>query len=166
MLHILPTYSGIIFEAIAMIPIKQPVFQWKVSEGFFHGSNDLPSLKQSPQVRPWKWFRLEDEISLGDGLFSGAINPNKYRLYKVCMGLIIKGTIPRVPPFSPWFQGVLLAFHHDPWIHRSSIARFPGYLSKFLDVKFSEVPNGLSAFSKALWAEGQIWLNRWRVRNS
>ncbi|CAJ1461526.1 unnamed protein product [Effrenium voratum] len=26
--------------------------------------------------------------------------------------------------------------------------RFPGYLSKFLDVKFSEVPNGLSAFSK------------------
>eukprot|EP00438_Fugacium_kawagutii_P011197 Skav223473 [mRNA] locus=scaffold2550:129110:134288:+ [translate_table: standard] len=26
--------------------------------------------------------------------------------------------------------------------------RFPGYLSKFLDIKFSEVPNGLSAFSK------------------
>ena len=27
--------------------------------------------------------------------------------------------------------------------------RFPGYLSKFLDVKFADVPNGLSAFSKA-----------------
>ena len=27
--------------------------------------------------------------------------PNKYPLYKVYMGLIIKGTIPRVPPFSP-----------------------------------------------------------------
>ncbi|CAJ1407150.1 unnamed protein product [Effrenium voratum] len=26
--------------------------------------------------------------------------------------------------------------------------RFPGYLSKFLDVKFSDVPNGLGAFSK------------------
>eukprot|EP00434_Breviolum_minutum_P000798 symbB.v1.2.000704.t1/scaffold40.1/size395337/8 len=26
--------------------------------------------------------------------------------------------------------------------------RFPGYLSKFLDIKFAEVPNGLSAFSK------------------
>lgn len=26
--------------------------------------------------------------------------------------------------------------------------RFPGYLSKFLDIKFSDVPNGLSAFSK------------------
>ena len=27
--------------------------------------------------------------------------------------------------------------------------RFPGYLSKFLDIKFADVPNGLSAFSKA-----------------
>ena len=27
--------------------------------------------------------------------------PNRYPLYKVYMGLIIKGTIPRVPPFSP-----------------------------------------------------------------
>ncbi len=27
---------------------------------------------------------------------------NKYPLYKVYMGLIIKGTIPRVPPFSLW----------------------------------------------------------------
>ena len=26
--------------------------------------------------------------------------------------------------------------------------RFPGYLSKFLDIKFSDVPNGLGAFSK------------------
>ena len=26
--------------------------------------------------------------------------PNKYPLYMVYMGLIIKGTIPRVPPFS------------------------------------------------------------------
>eukprot|EP00913_Durusdinium_trenchii_P016458 g15472.t1 len=26
--------------------------------------------------------------------------------------------------------------------------RFPGYLSKFLDIKFADVPNGLSAFSK------------------
>ncbi|CAJ1437312.1 unnamed protein product [Effrenium voratum] len=33
---------------------------------------------------------------------------------------------------------------------------FPGYLSKFLDVKFSEVPNGLSAFSKAgNWPKAQ-----------
>ena len=28
--------------------------------------------------------------------------PNKYSLHKVYMGLIIKGTVPRVPPFSPW----------------------------------------------------------------
>ena len=28
--------------------------------------------------------------------------PNKYPLYKVYMGLIIKGTIPRVAPFSLW----------------------------------------------------------------
>ena len=28
--------------------------------------------------------------------------PNKYPLHKVYMGLIIKGTIPRVPPFSLW----------------------------------------------------------------
>ena len=28
--------------------------------------------------------------------------------------------------------------------------RFPGYLSKFLDIKFAEVPNGLSAFSKEI----------------
>ena len=28
---------------------------------------------------------------------------NKYPLYLVYMGLIIKGTIPRVPPFSLWF---------------------------------------------------------------
>ncbi len=30
--------------------------------------------------------------------------PNKYPLYKVDMGLIIKGTIPRVPPFSLWME--------------------------------------------------------------
>ena len=29
--------------------------------------------------------------------------PNKYPLYKVYMGLIIKGTIPRVPQFSLWW---------------------------------------------------------------
>ena len=34
------------------------------------------------------------------------------------------------------------------------ITRFPGYLSKFLDIKFSEVPNGLSAFSKV--AAGRV----------
>ena len=28
--------------------------------------------------------------------------PNRYPLYKVYMGLIIRGTIPRVPPFSSW----------------------------------------------------------------
>ena len=28
--------------------------------------------------------------------------PNRYPLYKVYMGLIIKRSIPRVPPFSPW----------------------------------------------------------------
>ena len=30
--------------------------------------------------------------------------PSKYPLYKVYMGLIIKGTIPRVPPFSLWIM--------------------------------------------------------------
>ena len=30
----------------------------------------------------------------------GALYKGKYSLYKVYMGLIIKGTIPRVPPFS------------------------------------------------------------------
>ena len=34
------------------------------------------------------------------------INPNKYPLYKVYMGLIIKGTIPRVSPFSPFSHGI------------------------------------------------------------
>ena len=29
-------------------------------------------------------------------------------------------------------------------------ARFPGYLSKYLDIKFADVPNGLGALSKAL----------------
>ena len=29
------------------------------------------------------------------------------------------------------------------------LERFPGYLSKYLDIKFEDVPNGLSAFSKA-----------------
>ena len=30
--------------------------------------------------------------------------PNKYPLYKVYMGLITKGTIPQVPPFSLWYK--------------------------------------------------------------
>ena len=34
---------------------------------------------------------------------------NKYPLYKVYIGLIIKGTIPRVPPFSLWPQA-----HRNP----------------------------------------------------
>ena len=29
------------------------------------------------------------------------------------------------------------------------VARFPGYLSKYLDIKFADMPNGLAAFSKA-----------------
>ena len=33
----------------------------------------------------------------------------------------------------------------------SQVARFPGYLSKFLDIKFADVPNGLAAFSKVAW---------------
>ena len=43
-------------------------------------------------------------------------------------------------------------------IDGSMFARFPGYLSKFLDIKFSEVPNGLSAFSKAM---GFRWCFFW-----
>ena len=35
--------------------------------------------------------------------------------------------------------------------------RFPGYLSKFLDIKFAEVPNGLSAFSKVGPIFGELW---------
>ena len=35
--------------------------------------------------------------------------------------------------------------------------RFPGYLSKFLDIKFAEVPNGLSAFSKVGPNFGELW---------
>ena len=46
--------------------------------------------------------------------FKGGI-PNKYikkySLYRVYMGLIIKGTIPRVPPFSLWFLML------NKWIH-------------------------------------------------
>ena len=30
--------------------------------------------------------------------------PNKYPLYRVYMGLIIKGTVPRVPWFSLWYK--------------------------------------------------------------
>ena len=75
------------------------------------------------------WKLEYDRFLLGPGLFSGAINPNKYPLYKVCMGLIIKGTIPRVPPCSPWFQGVywhkntartvpfLSQDQPQPWVH-------------------------------------------------
>ena len=37
--------------------------------------------------------------------------PNKYPLYKVYMGLIVKGTIPRVPPFSPMSDVRLKDFH-------------------------------------------------------
>ena len=38
------------------------------------------------------------------------INPNKYPLYKVYMGLMIKGTIPRVPPFNPPYRMVTVFF--------------------------------------------------------
>ena len=49
--------------------------------------------------------------------------PNKYpvykiTVYKVCMGLIIKGTIPRVPPFSlwRWRERCTKRFRsHKPW---------------------------------------------------
>jgi orotidine-5'-phosphate decarboxylase len=36
--------------------------------------------------------------------------------------------------------------------------RFPGYLSKFLDIKFADVPNGLSAFTKVrvVWGAGFV----------
>ena len=43
---------------------------------------------------PPPWSLLEVDITL----------TNKYPLYKVYMGLIIKGTIPRVPPFSLWMM--------------------------------------------------------------
>ena len=47
-------------------------------------------------------------VPLGPYLFNPPKSPSKgdipykYPLYKVYMGLVIKGTIPRVPPFSQW----------------------------------------------------------------
>ena len=38
--------------------------------------------------------------------FKRGLGPNKYPLYKVYIGLIIKGTIPKVPAFSLWSLGV------------------------------------------------------------
>lgn len=46
--------------------------------------------------------------TLSSGTFIGDI-PKKYLLYKVYMGLI-KGTIPRVPPFSLWYFRLLFPY--------------------------------------------------------
>ena len=61
------------------------------------------------------------------------INTIEYPLCKVYMGLIIKGTIPRVPPFSLWLKclvqhlvqtgGILLSKANLwPWYHVSSFS--------------------------------------------
>ena len=54
--------------------------------------------------------------------------PNKNPLYEVYVGLIIKGTIPRVPPFSLWIlSGAgFLNHQHIPWAQgdRQTISHF------------------------------------------
>ena len=61
-----------------------------------------------------KWFRTPNGSPKKNTLFYGSpLNgdiPNKYPLYKVYMGLIIKGTIPRVPPFSLWIIHAMAKF--------------------------------------------------------
>ena len=49
-------------------------------------------------VVPWGW-RAPSVLNLPRSPLKGDI-PNKCRLYEVYMGLMMKGTIPRVPPFS------------------------------------------------------------------
>ena len=54
----------------------------------------------------WVWVTFEftiPERSRTRRIARYPINTIKYPVYKVYMGLIIKGTIPRVPPISLWF---------------------------------------------------------------
>ena len=69
------------------------------------------------------WFRLEHQDQTKNGILDGDI-PNRYPLYKVYMGLIIKGTIPRVPAFFlwkmerlPYFFGAKHEIFGSSWVH-------------------------------------------------
>ena len=59
------------------------------------------ALVGSPKKRLMLAVTVTERIThvFGETCIIGDI-PNKYPLYKVYMGLSMKGTIPRVPPFS------------------------------------------------------------------
>ena len=107
-------------------PYYQTSISWKVRDpGFFFSPTKPPSPSHSralPPFSPWfagpaalwrNWLNhRENSGTLGmvPWLFNTPRSPleggmpNKYPLYKVYMGLIIKGTIPRVPAFFLWLK--------------------------------------------------------------
>ena len=107
-------------------PYYQTSISWKVRDpGFFFSPTKPPSPSHSralPPFSPWfagpaalwrNWLNhRENSGTLGmvPWLFNTPRSPleggmpNKYPLYKVYMGLIIKGTISRVPAFFLWLK--------------------------------------------------------------
>ena len=79
--------------------------------------------------------------------------PNKYPLYKVSMGLIIKGTIPRVPPFFLWlldkFNNLISTNH---W--QSNYIAECRYMMRLCDMTFFHVFAGV--FSLSIYDGNQL----------
>ena len=92
------------------------ILRWEAVWRKFHGAGD----EKQEGHGCIEWEDLFSQGPLGGTLaveapllepFKRGYIPNKYPLYKVNMGLIIKGTIPRVfPPFSLWQNSV---FHQQ-----------------------------------------------------
>ena len=70
--------------------------QWLVGRAF-HAFQCVNIIVIGKMLVPLGWY--PSCLSPPRSPLKGDI-PNKYPLFKVYMGLIIKGTIPRVPPFS------------------------------------------------------------------
>ncbi len=94
-------------------------------------------------VVPLRWYPscLTPQGALSKGIYRDI--PNKYPLYKVYMGLIIKGTIPRVPPFSLWIS--LASFSADSTdckLHSANLPAKKGCSSSFAH-DFSKPKSGV-----------------------
>ena len=120
--------------------VQPPVFYMLVYEAPF-----LKVCHHTKGVSPWFWKRVAHRENAGTlGWYPSCLSPprsplkgdipNKYPLYKVYMGLIIKCTIPRVPPFSLWvamtsrFPIIMRDMHHGilQWTLITKSREIPG----------------------------------------
>ena len=108
-------FHMLVYKCINHLFLNKGVSSPKGKHHSFNGGNDFQTTNKHPKW-PESWREAQHVETMIFHLWALCIwtqrqkvpngkkwyIPNKYPLYKVYMGLTIKGTIPRVPPSSLW----------------------------------------------------------------